>query len=288
MAGTVCSREREEALVRLLDDESPVVRRALLEELQRLGPVGRNLLQRVQAESDPPLSDAAQSLLDLISGPDPVEAFRVFIRSLEYELETGSMLLSRVIKRDADPVLMRGQLELLAHRCRDLMVKRSSPLATCRVINRVLFHEFGFRGNAEDYEDPLNSFLHTVLRRRKGIPISLSILYILVAGRCGLELEPVALPGHFVVACFKRDVFFVDPFERGQIREFDEMCMHLKNAKFSEPENLLVPCPVGEVLCRCCRNLVHHYTIKGDPLKARMFAGLVREFDETYRRETPF
>ena len=56
----------------------------------------------------------------------------------------------------------------------------------CRVINRVLFHDYGFRGNHEDYTDPLNSFLDQVLARKKGLPITLGMVYLLVAGRLGL------------------------------------------------------------------------------------------------------
>ena len=70
------------------------------------------------------------------------------------------------------------------------------------MINRVLFHEWGFRGNVEQFTDPMNSFIDKVLTRRKGIPISLSVLYLLVGERLGLPLEPVGLPGHFVVGCY--------------------------------------------------------------------------------------
>jgi hypothetical protein len=87
------------------------------------------------------------------------------------------------------------------------------------VLNRVLFHEYGFRGNVERYTDPLNSFLDEVLSRRKGLPITLSILYVLVAQRIGLILEPVGLPGHFVAGCFSEDdPFFIDAFDQGALR----------------------------------------------------------------------
>ena len=55
------------------------------------------------------------------------------------------------------------------------------------MLNRVLFHEYGLRGNTDHYTDPLNSYLDQVLIRRKGIPISLSIVYLLVAERVGMN-----------------------------------------------------------------------------------------------------
>ena len=74
------------------------------------------------------------------------------------------------------------------------------------------------------YTDPQNSLIDQVLGRRQGIPISLSIVYLLVASRVGLELEPVGLPGHFLVGCYRdRPPFFIDPFEQGAFRTRDEI-----------------------------------------------------------------
>ena len=64
-------------------------------------------------------------------------------------------------------------------------------------LNTVLFERHGFRGNRKDYYDPKNSFLHEVLDRRIGIPITLSVLYIEVGQRVGLAIEGVGFPGHF-------------------------------------------------------------------------------------------
>ena len=72
----------------------------------------------------------------------------------------------------------------------------------------MLFHEWGFRGNQENYTDPRNSLLDQVLATRKGIPISLCIIYLLVAERLGLELESVGIPGHFLVGCYQEGNVF--------------------------------------------------------------------------------
>lgn len=67
------------------------------------------------------------------------------------------------------------------------------------IFNRYFFDELGFAGNAEDYYDPRNSMLQEVLARRSGIPITLSVVYIEVGRRAGLQVEGVGLPGHFIV-----------------------------------------------------------------------------------------
>jgi regulator of sirC expression with transglutaminase-like and TPR domain len=81
-------------------------------------------------------------------------------------------------------------------------------------LNQYLFGELGFRGNEDDYYDPRNSLLHRVLERRTGIPITLSIVYMEVGRRAGLEVEGVGLPGHFVVRAAPPggEPMLVDPF----------------------------------------------------------------------------
>jgi regulator of sirC expression with transglutaminase-like and TPR domain len=81
-------------------------------------------------------------------------------------------------------------------------------------LNDYLFAELGFGGNSEEYYDPRNSLLHRVLERRKGIPITLSIIYMEVGRRAGLTIEGVGLPGHFIVRAHSAGATkLVDPFE---------------------------------------------------------------------------
>ena len=120
-----------------------------------------------------------------------IAEFREFIRAQQYDLESGSVLLSRTVHPQADAEACASTLDAMAARCRELIVEPGTAREKCRVINRVLFHESGFRGNVEDYTDPNNSFLDQVLTRRRGIPVSLSIVYLLVARRLGLLLSDV-------------------------------------------------------------------------------------------------
>ena len=93
-----------------------------------------------------------------------------------------------------------------------------SPLQTIDAINDVLFGLVGFRGNAENYNDPRNSFFNDVLERRVGIPITLSAVYLEVARRVSFPLFGVGMPGHFLVKYRDRtDELFLDPYNAGKI-----------------------------------------------------------------------
>lgn len=279
------SARREQAIIQLLDDDSPLVREAVVMELRRLGSLGRALLRNVMRGGNRILTSYAREYLEDLQDPDTVTDFIRFIRSLNYELETGFLMLNRTIYPEFEPAESCMRLDAIAARCRELMVMPNSAIEKCRVINRVLFHEYGFRGDIDNLNDPRNSFLSEVLVRQRGRPISLSIIYILVAQRCDLDLAPVGMRGRFLVGCFlTEEPFFIDPFERGALRSVDELRDVLRKNKLDFCPSQLSPSPVGEVLSRCCSNIVRQLTYNNRPEQASLFSGFVHEFEAAYRR----
>lgn len=104
---------------------------------------------------------------------------------------------------------------------------RGGEGATSRIahLNRHLFDDLGFRGNAAEYDDPRNSYLNDVLDRRLGIPITLSIVYLAVGVRSGVPLAGVSFPGHFLVRYAGADLaeeLLIDPFHRGALLTPDQ------------------------------------------------------------------
>ena len=285
VAQKMVSKEREDAIVRLLDDDSPVVKTAILEELKRLGGIGIAILNKLARGRNRILACQARDYLRELEGPDTVVEFVEFIRSLNYELETGCILLNRTVYPEVEAVDCCMVLDAIAARCRELMILPSAPWEKCKVINRVLFHEYGFRGDAENLSDPRNSYLDYVLKRRKGNPATLCIIYILIAQRCDIQLEPIGMPVRFMVGCFLDEVpFYIDAYERGAFRSEDDLRETLRANKVSASENSLAQSPVGEVLQRCCRNLIRQYQSVGDCENAKLFARFVRQFDVSYQR----
>ncbi len=273
------------AFAALLDDTSPVVRRRLLDYFSGHPESSRAFLLELAEAKNRALAWHARWFLTELRFSDPVAEFRGFIQSLNYELETGALLLARTVLPTVDVGTCTEALDRLAERCRELVAEPASVRERCRVINRVLYHEAGFRGNVENYTDPLNSLLPEVLTRKKGIPISLGLVYLLVAARLGVPLEPVGMPGHFVVGCFTEEpAFFIDAFEQGAFRTPAELLLQLRAQGIEPSLGDLAPAPVREVLARCCRNLVNHYTAAGDEAHARLFASFVAEFDAAYAR----
>lgn len=155
-------------------------------------------------------------------------------------------------------------------------VMRSLPpgaLAERRVgrLNLVLFRELGFRGNDADFYDPRNSFLNELLDRRLGIPITLSLLYLEVARRCGLRAEGVNFPGHFLVRVpLDEGELIVDPFNRGRLLAKDDLQKLLastsRDARLSARH--LRPASGRDILARMLHNLRAIYAERRDMPRA--------------------
>ena len=94
----------------------------------------------------------------------------------------------------------------------------STLLGQLNEISEYLFNELGFVGNIRDYYDCKNSFLNDVLNRRRGIPITLAILYLEVASKLGIDVKGVGIPGHFLVGAYSNEeTFYVDVFNKGTV-----------------------------------------------------------------------
>lgn len=146
-------------------------------------------------------------------------------REDDLPLDRAAAVIARgVAAPDLDVAAVLAQLDRLAAPLRDRLPTGRGARAGVAVLSDHLARECGFRGNEDDYYDPRNSFLHDVLERRVGIPISLSLVWIEIARRAGFPLAGVGLPGHFLVkhapagsAPAPADALYLDPFAGGAI-----------------------------------------------------------------------
>jgi len=150
-----------------------------------------------------------------------------------------------------------------------------SPADTIVALNRFVFEENGFTGNSADYYDARNSFLNEVLDRKRGIPITLAIVYIEIGRRIGLPLQGISFPGHFLVKCPLREgAVILDPYARGMSLGLDELRKRVKAlGSGTEPPdpviaNMLAAAGNKEILARMLRNLKAIYTQHKDWIKA--------------------
>ncbi len=115
---------------------------------------------------------------------------------------------------DAGPRVAAARVQIAAwgEMVRGGIAPNAPDLERAEALRLVLAEEGGLRGNAERYYDPANSFLDRVVASRRGIPLSLSVLYMLVGEAAGIAVLPVGMPGHFLARVGAR---FIDPFHDG-------------------------------------------------------------------------
>ena len=156
--------------------------------------------------------------------------------------------------------------------------RRSTPRLITRTINQLLFRELGFRGDTERYDDPRNLYLDHVLDERKGIPVTLALIYSEIAQRVGLNIAPVGLPGHVIVRYQPEgttedyDALLVDVFSGGRPltqRDCQVLVRNRFGARAEFKPHYLAALTPRQVLQRLLHNLKAGYLQRGDEERAQ-------------------
>ena len=157
-----------------------------------------------------------------------------------------------------------GEIDRLAARLKARLPTDAPALRRLRALNQYFFVELGFAGNVNNYRDRRNSYLHEVLASRRGIPITLALLYIELAGQLGLQADGVSFPGHFLVKLrMPQGEVVIDPVSGRSLSrdELDERlapyrARHGLEGDFEAPLGLfLQTAPARDVLARLLFNL---------------------------------
>lgn len=148
-----------------------------------------------------------------------------------------------------------------------------------RVFNHIFFQVHGFKGNKRNYHAPQNSYINEVLDSRTGNPLSLAIIYQVLAEDLGLPLRGVNLPNHFVLAYLDEDsiggadagqsgeenvLFYVNAFSQGDILGRNEINEFLEKLKIEPRPSFYAPCTNLEIIRRQLNNLANSYQKLGD------------------------
>jgi regulator of sirC expression with transglutaminase-like and TPR domain len=184
---------------------------------------------------------------------DLLRRWRLLAAADEPDLFEGALLVSLLVDPAEDVDAARRTVAGLVER-----VRRSPFGAGVDALRRVLFEEEGFSGDRESYDDPSNSSVARVLSRRRGMPITLSVVTVEVGRRAGIAVEGVGLPGHFVVGGPALGGAYLDPFDGGVVGDPEQLAQRLSSI-FGAPVALggdaLRPDSPREILARVLLNL---------------------------------
>ena len=284
---SVASENRIKALIRLLSDQNDRIARTISGKLIEIGDTAVPLLLEAECEQ-PDMARRIEWILDEIRGSRLEDNLRVLVGGAEdpVDLEKAAFLIARYAFPNLDEEAYTRKLDEMATEVRDRMGRRVSGEEAVKTLNRYLFTEQGFRGNTKNYYEADNSYLNRVIDRRTGIPISLSIIYLLVGRRLGLPLYGIGMPGHFLVKFeSERHKIFVDCFNAGALLTEKDCARFLMQAGYGFEEKYLQKSPTRSILTRTLKNLVAIYSKTDEPVKGSRLTRFMQVLDGGKRSE---
>jgi len=264
------SSERDiRSLIQLLSDPNPRIAQTIHTRLVEIGSPALAFLTPAR-DDDPAMSERITQVIEDIHQQSIRSRFRRMVASnpTTMNLEEGTFLIAALAYPDLEKEGYQARLTDMSTDIADRFTIAMQIHEQIQTMNRYLFIEQGFKGNAKDYYDPDNTFLNRVLDRRVGIPISLSVMYLLIGQRLGLPLRGVGMPGHFLVG-LETEELFIDCFNGGTLLSQVECSRILRESGHGFEPRFLNTSSNQQILLRMLRNLLAIYQGRDEPHQAR-------------------
>lgn len=155
---------------------------------------------------------------------------------------------------------------------------RQTAYEKVRIFNKIFFDKYKFKGDSKNFHSPLNSYINTVIEQKKGNPLSLCVLYSIIAQSLNMPIYGVNLPNHFILAYIDEDgvnqfvkeednngiLFYINAFSKGSL--FDESEIHdfLKNINLPSSREYFEPCSNTTIIRRMLTNLISSFQQAGN------------------------
>ncbi|MCX5795054.1 MAG: transglutaminase-like domain-containing protein [Elusimicrobia bacterium] len=264
------------SLVSLLDEDDPQNLDRIQRDILEVGAPAIPYLDELRGRGGPDVTARADALARRLHFHGLQQEFRKLAAAPAPDLEDGVWLLARFGYPEVDPAEYRGRLDALADQVRQALPADAPPAQALQKLSSQLFAVMGFCGNEKHYYDPDNSFLNRVLEDRRGIPVSLSALYLLVGRRLGLPVYGVATPGHFLVGVrLGAETSYLDAYNRGRAMTLADVQHMLSRSGYEFRPEFVAPAGARDILARMMRNLISIYQKAAQAERAEMLSSLV-------------
>ena len=269
------------ALISLLDDPDEQVYSQIREKLLSMGADVIPVLETAWENSfDSVLQQRIEGIIHRIQFENMRRSLREWSLPEHQDLLTGALLVAKYQYPDLDESHIRRHIEQIKQDIWLELNNNLTPLEKVRVINHILFDVHGFSANTTNYHAPQNSYINNVLESKKGNPVSLSIIYAVIAQDLRIPIYGVNLPEHFILAYVDnsgsfslssdntdRVLFYINPFSRGAPVNKKEIDAFLRQQRLEPKPEFYTPCSNLMIIRRLLNNLVHSYEKLGYPSK---------------------
>jgi len=270
------------ALISLLDD--PEIAPQIQGEIQNLGEAIIPFLEESWEETlDPQQQSRLEDLIHQLQFEGLQQRLRVWRDSAEPDLLEGMWLLNSYQYPDADLQALNRAIEQLRFEAWTLLRPEMHPADQVQVLNHVIFRNHKFAANTQHFHSPANSMLHRVLETKRGNPLSLCVIYLLVAQRLDLPVFGVNLPNLFVLTYLvkKEDddtavlPFYINCYNRGIILSKADIEHYVGQLGITSQGTFYEPCTHLDIVRRAMRNLQVGFEKLQEPAKVAEVAQLL-------------
>jgi len=264
------SEKELHALVSLLDDTDKEVKSHVKDKIISLGTdVIPFLEDRWENSFNPDLQKEIEELVHELQFSLLKEKLIAWRDSEEQDLLTGLWLINTYQYPELEFDKLNAEMHQIYFEVWTAFNNELPPYDKIRIINSVLFGSLRFSANTKNFHSPGNSMMSNVIETRRGNPISLCSIYLLVASKLGLPVYGVNLPNLFVLTYKSEDVtFYINAFNKGLIFTKQDITNYLEHLKIQPQPEFFEPCKNIEIIKRTLRNLYVAFEKIGDLEKA--------------------
>ncbi len=261
---------RFKSLIYLLDDEDDSIYSVVKEHLLFAGEKALPVLEGYMQPEDSLMQKRIKEIYEMISLSAFKEQLRIFCEKQknEFDLEEGSFLIAKEAYPNVDMRTYSDLLNFFATEFQSRLDPSDAPEEIIAKIGSYFTAEKGFSGNEADYYNTDNHYLNKVIETKQGVPITLSVIYMLVLRRLNFPVQGIGMPGHFIVRYdFGKRKLFADPFFGGRMLSVEDCKDSLKKMGYTYRSEYLEPVSNRQIIERMMRNLVLVFEKKGQTLR---------------------
>jgi len=257
-------RARLEALVELLDDDSPTVYAMARRTLENADKLADTALRRALTDPRARMRGRARTTLARRRERGVVRRLLRHAVRPEIDLERALFLLGRLANPELDARPYVRTLDAMAREVVRRTSQEPDELSKALVLPQYLGNELGFIGGEAGFDHPDNIHLHRVLERKRGMPLTLTAVYLFVARRAGLHAAAIPMPGRILLRLYaRRRALIVDPFQGGRLRTRGDCVRYLAQHGMVPRPEWFKDATDSQLFGRHVRNLMNSAQIRG-------------------------
>jgi regulator of sirC expression with transglutaminase-like and TPR domain len=261
-----------QALIALMDDPDEEIFAHVRDRLLEYGPDAIQYLESSWEERDFGLlfQSRIETIIHEIQFEESKRLLSEWYRSPAKDLLQGAIIVAKYQYPGLDEKSIHQFIEQLYRDCWLELNPNRTAFESIRILNKVFFGLYGFTGNSKNYTSPVNSYINTVIETRKGNPLSLSLLYSVVAQKLHLPVYGVNLPNHFILAFMDEHgtnqyltnanehgvLFYINAFSKGSLFQKEDIHQFLDGLHLPHDAAYYEPCSNSDIIRRMLTNLI--------------------------------